>query len=175
MDKQNIVVEQHLIGKDRFHYGSVTPPTTLFYLNIADCNWVAYTSSPALRSRMDARREKFITATKELVDTLNRVVEAGRKEFERVGGMQFSLIAPSAADAKGIRQIILPTWTGYWKWLNTVGVSTRNEMEQLWKSFGDDKDILKCVEQLHSAEKRYNELTAEADADVQNNEDKVAI
>ena len=122
---------------------------------------------------MDARREKFITSTKELVDTLTRVVEAGRKEFERVGGVQFSRTAPSAADVKGILEIIKPTCTGYWKWLETVGVGTRSEMEQLWKSFGDDQDILNIVEQLRAAEKRFNELTAEADADVQSNEDKV--
>ena len=37
----------------------------------------------------------------------------------------------------------------------------------------DSKDILNIVEQLRAAEKRFNELTAEADADVQSNEDKV--
>ena len=129
----------------------------------------------AANGHMDARREKFITATEELVDTLTSVVKAGRKELERVGGLQFSLISPIAADAKGIRQLIRPPSVGYWKWFNTVGVSTRSEMEQLWKSFGDDQGILKCVEQLHAAEKRYNELTVEADVDIQSNEDKVAI
>lgn len=48
-------------------------------------------------------------------------------------------------------------------------------MEQLWKSFGDDKEVLGCVEQLHAAEAQYNELTAEADADVQKEEDKVRL
>ena len=129
----------------------------------------------AANGHMDARREKFITATEELVDTLTSVVKAGRKELERVGGLQFSLISPIAADAKGIRQLIRPPSVGYWKWFNTVGVSTRSEMEQLWKSFGDEQDILKIVEQLRAAEKRFNELIEEADADVQRNEDKVLI
>ena len=120
-------------------------------------------------------RDRVVTATKELVDILTRVVEDGRKEFERVGGLQFALKNPSVPDAKGIGQIIVPTFTGYWKWLNSVGVSTRSEMEQLWKSFGDEQDILKIVEQLRAAEKRFNELIEEADADVQRNEDKVLI
>ena len=128
-------------------------------------------------SHMESQREKFITATKLLVDTLTRVVEAGRKEFTQIGGLQFSSIVPhtsNATEAKGIRQIMEPTWTGYWKWFETVGVSTRNEMEQLWNSFGNDKDVLKSVEQLHAAESKYNELTAEADVDVQKEEDKVS-
>ena len=124
---------------------------------------------------MELQREKFIRATKKLVDTLTRVVEAGRKEFTRIGGVQFSLIIPDSADAKGIRQIIEPTWTGYWKWLEEVGVSTRSEMEQLWSSFGDDKEVLKCVEELIAAESKYNELTAQANVDVQKEEDKVQL
>ena len=120
------------------------------------------------------QREKFISATKKLVDTLTRVVEAGRKEFTQIGGLQFSLIIPNTPGTKGIRQIIEPTWTGYWKWLEEVGVSTRNEMEQLWSSFGDDQEVLRCVEQLHAAESKYNELTAQADTDVQKEEDKVS-
>ena len=123
---------------------------------------------------MELQRERFISATKKLVDTLTRVVEAGRKEFTRIGGLQFSFITPDSADAKGIRQIIEPTWTGYWKWFEEVEVSTRNEMEQLWSSFSDDKEVLECVEELHAAESKYNELTAQVDVDVQKKEDKVS-
>ena len=123
---------------------------------------------------MELQREKFISATKKLVDTLTRVVEAGRKEFTQIGGLQFSYIIPDSADAKGIRQIIEPTWTGYWKWLEEVGVSTRNEMEHLWSSFGNDEEVQKCVEELLAAESKYNELTAQADVDVQKEEDKVS-
>jgi len=100
-------------------------------------------------------------------------VEAGRKEFTQIGGVQFSYIIPDIADVKGIRQIIEPTWTGYWKWLEEVGVSDRNEMEQLWNSFGDDDVVLKCVEELRAAESKYNELTAQANIDVQKEEDKI--
>jgi hypothetical protein len=123
---------------------------------------------------MELQREKFISATKKLVDTLTRVVEAGRKEFTQIGGVQFSFIIPDSADAKGIRQIIQPTWTGYWKWLEQVGVRTRSEMEQLWSSFGDDEEVLKCVEELREVESKYNELTAQADVNVQKEEDKVS-
>ena len=123
---------------------------------------------------MESDREKFISATKKLVATLSRVVEAGRKEFTQIGGVQFSFIIPDQTDAKGIRQIVEPTWTGYWKWLEETGVSTRSEMEQLWSSFGDDEEVLKCVEELRTIESKYNELTAQADADVQKEEDKVS-
>ena len=47
-------------------------------------------------------------------------------------------------------------------------------MEQLWSSFGDDEEVLKCVEELRAIESKYNELTAQADADVQKEEDKVS-
>ena len=124
---------------------------------------------------MELQKEKFISATKKLVATLTRVVEAGRKEFTQIGGVQFSFIIPEQADAKGIRQIMEPTWTGYWKWLEESGVSTRKEIEQLWSSFGDDEEVLKCVNELHAAESKYNELTAQADADVQKEEDKVSL
>lgn len=123
---------------------------------------------------MELQREKFISATKKLVDTLTRVTEVGRKEFSQIGGFQFSFIIPDTPGTKGIRQIIEPTWTGYWKWFEEVGVSTRNEMEQLWSGFRDDKEVLKCVEQLHAAESKYNELTAQVDVDVQKEEDKVS-
>ena len=122
---------------------------------------------------MELERDKFIAATKELVETLTKVVEAGRKEFNQIGGFQFSLIVPNSPGAKGIRQIMGPTCNGYYKWLKTVGVGTRKEMEELWSSFGEDKDVLDCIENLHAAEAKYNELTAQADADVQREEDKV--
>lgn len=124
---------------------------------------------------MDVQREKFITATTELVETLTKVVESGRKEFSQIGGVQFSMIVPCAPEAKGIRQIILPSASGYWKWLEAVGVSTKKEMEKLWSSFGDDKEVLKCVKELHAIELQYDELTAEADVDVQKEEDKVSL
>ena len=107
---------------------------------------------------MESDREKFISATKKLVATLTRVVEAGRKEFTQIGGVQFSFIIPDQTDAKGIRQIVEPTWTGYWKWLEETGVSTRSGMEQLWSSFGDDEEVLKCVEELRTIESKYNEF-----------------
>ena len=148
-------------------------------INLADGNGLPRSSQLVTVHGMDLQREKFIAATKELVETLTRVVEAGRKEFSRIGGYHFSFIVPpshSTQEAKGIRQIMEPTWKGYWKWFKTVGVSSRSEMEQLWNSFGtDDKDVLGCVEQLHAAEAQYNELTAEADADVQKEEDKVRL
>ena len=49
------------------------------------------------------------------------MVEAGRKEFTQIGGLQFSSIVPhipNATEVKGICQIMEPTWTGYWKWFD---------------------------------------------------------
>ena len=58
-------------------------------------------SSSVIRIRN--RREKSLALL--LLDTLTRVVEAGRKEFTQIGGLQFSSIVPhipNATEVKGI-------------------------------------------------------------------------
>ena len=64
--------------------------------------------------------------------------------------------------------------TAYWKWLHTVGVSTRNELEEVKKSFGDDKDVMKCTQELYAAETQFGEMLAKLNAAVQKEEDKVS-
>ena len=118
---------------------------------------------------MDSQKEKFITATKELVGTVTKVVENVKKRFSQMGaGPQFTMMA-----AKGLRNMVNPIWTGYWKYLDAVRVNTKQEVEELQKSFGDDKDVLKCVEELHAAEAQFGGLAAQLNAVIQKEEDKV--
>ena len=124
-----------------------------------------------LRSKMtDSQREKFVVATKELVSTLNGVVEDATKKFSQMEGLQI----PKIMSTKGYERMIRPTMTAYWKWLQAVGVSTRNELEEVKKSFGDDKDVLECMQELHATETQFSELRAKLDAVVQKEEDKVS-
>ena len=120
---------------------------------------------------MDSQREKYITATKGLVDALKRETEDARQRFSQLGGLQLSKIMTTTI-AEGVH-LFLPTVAAYLKWLETVGVSTRKEMEELKKSFGDDEDVLKCAEELLAAETQFVELGAKFNEVVQEEEDKV--
>ena len=120
---------------------------------------------------LDPQREKFIVATKELVDTLNGVVEESTKKFSQMGEHQIpKMMSTMAANEK----IFRPTMAAYLKWLNTVGVSTRNELEEVKKGYGDDKDVLKCVQELNAVETQFGELATKLDAVMQKEEDKVS-
>ena len=119
-----------------------------------------------------SQRDKYIAATKELAETLGRLVEGAKERFSQLmvpGSSQFSMIGIS----KGIIGMAEPLWTAYWNWLNALGVTTRKKMEEIQKSFGDDKDVLKCMEELHSAEAGFREIAAQLDSIVQIEEDKV--
>ena len=120
---------------------------------------------------MATQREKFVVATKELVDSVTKVLENVNKRFGQIGASQFV----TAIAGKGIHNVVDPLWTGYWKWLSAVGVTTREEMEELQKSFGDDKEVLKCTEELHTVEIQFAEFMAKLNAVVQKEEDKVLI
>ena len=74
---------------------------------------------------------------------------------------------------KGTKRMAEPIWSAYWEWLNALGVETRQEMEEIQKSFGDDKDVLKCTEELHAAEAGFHEMAGRLNAALQKQEDKV--
>ena len=120
----------------------------------------------------DCQRDKYIAATKELAETLGRLVEGAKERLSQLvvpGSSQFSMVEIS----KGIIGMAEPLWTAYWEWLNALGATTRKKMEEIQKSFGDDKDVLKCTEELHAAEAGFREIAAQLDSVVQIEEDKV--
>ena len=120
----------------------------------------------------DSQRDKYIAATKELAETLGRLVEGAKERFSQLlvpGSSQFSMVEIS----KGIMDMGEPLWSAYCKWLTALRVETRKEMEEIQKSFGDDKDVLKCTEELHAAEAGFREIAAQIDSIVQIEEDKV--
>ena len=58
--------------------------------------------------------------------------------------------------------------------MNAVGATTRQEMEELQKSFGDsDKDVSKCMQELQAVEDKFGELAAQLNAMLQKEEGKV--
>ena len=121
----------------------------------------------------DSKREKYIAATEELAQALGRMVENAKKMFGQMpppGSSQFF-----AMTSEGIKGMAEPLWTAYWKWMNDVGATTRQEVEELQKSFGDDKDVLKCTEELHAAEAGFRGLITQLDTVVQKEEDKVFV
>ena len=118
----------------------------------------------------DSQREKYIAATTELAETLSRLLENAKKRFSQMppGSSQFGTMV-----SKGIKGMSDPLWSAYWKWLNALGVTTQQEMEEIQKSFGDDKDVVKCTEELHAAEAGFHGYAAQLDTALQKEEDKV--
>ena len=121
---------------------------------------------------MDSQREKYIAATKELVETLSRSFENTNKRLSQMG--EASQLTAMIAQGKGLGNMTYPIWDGYWKWMNDVGATTRKEVEELQKSFGDDKDVLKCTEELRAVEDKFGEMGTKVNAVLQKEEDKVA-
>ena len=119
---------------------------------------------------MDDQREIYITATKKLAGTLGKLVENAKKKFSLMpmGSSMFTSMM-----GKGIKGMAEPIWSAYWEWLNALGVETRQEMEEVQKSFGDDKDVLKCTEELHAAEAGFYEIAGRLNTALQKQEDKV--
>ena len=121
---------------------------------------------------MDSKREKYIAATKELAETLAKTVENAKKRFSQmptVGSSPHSAVMV----AKGMRGAAESIWTAYWKWMSSIGAATRQEVDELQKSFGDDKDVLKCTEELHAAEAGFRGVAAQINTALQKEEDKV--
>ena len=74
---------------------------------------------------------------------------------------------------KGMKAMTEPIWSAYWKWLNALGTTTRQEMAAIQKSFGDDEDVLKCTEELCAAEVGFRGVAAQLNTALQKEEDKV--
>ena len=120
-----------------------------------------------------SQREKYIDATKELAESLAKVVESVKERFGpemQLGSSQAYMMV-----SEGMKGMTLPIWTAYWKWMNDIGATTRQEVEELQKSFGDDKDVLKCTEELHAIEAGFREIIIQLHHDLQKEEDKVVI
>ena len=118
----------------------------------------------------DSQREKYVAATTELAETLSRVVENAKKRFSQMppGSSQFAMMV-----SKWMKDMADPIWSAYWKWLNVLGIKTRQEMEEIQKTFGDDKDVVKCTEELHAAEAEFRGVAAQLNTALQKGEDKV--
>lgn len=88
--------------------------------------------------------------------------------------MQFSRNSGLAVES-GIRRMMKPVWEAYQDWFVSLGVNTRSEAEQLWKSFGEDRDVQRCVQELLKAEEGYDAVLKKVEADVQQQEDTVQL
>ena len=117
---------------------------------------------------------RFLSETQKLSSLLTSVVESGAKEYDELGGVQFSRNSGLTVE-KGIRRMMKPVWEAYQDWLVSLGVKTRSEAEQLWKSFGEDEDVQRCVQKLQKAEEEYDALLKKVEVDVQKQEDMVQM
>ena len=121
---------------------------------------------------MGDRKQDFVSATQKLSGVLTSIVEISVREYHELGGVQFSRNSGLTVE-RGIRRMMKPVWEAYREWLVSLGVKTRSEAEQQWKSFGEDSDVQRSVQELLRVEEGYNALLRKVEADVQKQEDTV--
>ena len=118
------------------------------------------------------RKKLLVAEIRKMTTMLRLAVEAGEKQYEEMGGLQFS--RNSGATEKGIRRLIEPVWNAYHDLFIALGVKNRSETLQLSKSFEQDDEVQRCVQELLRAEEVYNAFTKKVDGDVQKHEDTVS-
>lgn len=117
------------------------------------------------------KKKLLVAEIRKMTATLLLAVEAGAKQYEEIGGLQFS--RNSGTPEKGIRRLMDPVSSAYHGLFIALGVKKRSETEQLWKSFEQDEDVRRCVQELLQAEETLNAFTKKVDGDVQRHEDTV--
>ena len=124
---------------------------------------------PAKRPKLDnAGDEKalLLSFLGKLTDGLNKVVEEGRKSFKESGLNEYL----SFENPSGIRCLFRPM-PMYVECMKAVGVRTRSELEGVWKGCFSDGQVQESVDDLLSAEERYEEFVAEVDQALKKKED----
>ena len=120
---------------------------------------------------MDEQQQIFVDKTQKMTGVLKLAVDASAEQYEDVGALQFS--RNSGSPEKGIRRLMEPVWQAYHDWFVSIGVKSRGEAEQLWKSFEPDEDVQCCVQELLHAEEVYNAFTKKVDVEIQQHENTV--
>ena len=127
----------------------------------------------ATAAAADSRKEKYVTETRKVVAAMTKMVETAEKRFSILEGASKLLPARMMASKAGSKNMAEPLWNSYYEWMTSVGVSSKKEMEELQKSFGDNQDALKCTKELHAVEAQFTEMMSRMNAMVQKGEDRV--
>ena len=115
-------------------------------------------------------RTQLVAALQTLERGLRQMVENTRKNFlaltldEFLGGDNRQSLLYSAYPVQL-----------YVDCMVSVGVSSREELEQMWKEHYRHADVRDSVEEVLGAEEEYRSFMAEADEEVQRYEDSIAL
>ena len=124
---------------------------------------------------MDSRGDKFVAATNQLVDDLRRTIDKAKETFSgRENGQSLSESEMSFEKLATVVPVIgEPAWTACWEWMKAIGVSSKQEAEELAASFDkDDKEVSKCMEELKTVEEQFDELPTALDMIIESLEKK---
>lgn len=100
---------------------------------------------------------------------LRQMVEKGRRDFVTLTLDEFL----SGNNYQGGVYSVYPVQL-YVDCMVSVGVSSREELEQLWKEHYRHADVQDSVEELLATEEEYKSFIAEADEELQKYEDTIA-
>ena len=113
---------------------------------------------------MESRRDTFVAATNQLVDDLRRTIDKAKEALSGPeNGQSNSNSEPTPMSFEQLGALVpvvgQPAWTACWEWMKAIGVSNKQEAEELAASFDkDDKEVSKCMEELKAVEEQFDEL-----------------
>ena len=122
---------------------------------------------------MEKQQQIFVDETQKITDVLKLAVAESSRQYEDVGAVQFS--QNSGSHERGMRRLMEPVWQAYHDWFVSIGVKSRGEAEQLWKSFEPEEDVRRCAQELLQAEEAYNTFTKMVDVEIQLHENTVSL
>ena len=116
------------------------------------------------------KKTLLVSAVRKLAAGLARKVEDVRKKYNP-SEMDWFLNSDSRSDGvMGIYPVGL-----YLDCLESVGVKTRAQLEEVWKELYKAEEVRECVEELLSAEENFDNFVEEVDKDLQSYEDSLAV
>ena len=120
----------------------------------------------------DGKTIRLLPALRKLNLELTKKVSDGRKSFE---AMKFDRLDEFLnSDCKMGLRVLFPVYS-YVQCMNTVGVKTRAELEEMWKGCYHDDRVRECVDELLGLEESIQELYEDIDVELQKAENRLAI
>lgn len=115
-------------------------------------------------------RSLLVASLQTLERGLRQMVEKARKDFVTLTLDEFLSGNNYQSGVYSVYPVQL-----YVDCMVSVGVSSREELEQLWKEHYHHVDVQDSVEELLTAEEKYRSFIAEADEELQKCEDTIAL
>ena len=114
----------------------------------------------------------MLPALRKLNQELTKMIEGGKVNFHAMRSDRLEEFLKVDCEV-GLME--LEPSLNYVDCLKAVGVKTRAELEEMWKSCYHDKEVRECVEELLSLEESLQELYDDIDVEIQKAEDRLAI